>query len=141
MTPGALHHLSEPKPSTKSGDVTMRVLVVDPYPDTVESLVLLLNYWGHEAHGVGDGLAALQAALVYQPDVVVTDVALPGLDGYEVARRLRHQQGSTALRLVALTACDRDVHRRCALEAGFDAFLVKPVAPDVLRDLLVDGNW
>jgi CheY-like chemotaxis protein len=71
----------------------LRVLVVDDCPDTVTSLQLLLRSWGHEARVATDGLTALDLADAFRPDVVVLDIALPGMDGYEVAKRLAVQRG------------------------------------------------
>jgi CheY-like chemotaxis protein len=111
----------------------LRVLAVDDFPDARLLLSTLLGLWGHEVHLAASGPAALQAAAQLRPDVVVLDVGLPGMDGCEVARRLR-QTGPADTLLVALTAYTQD-RQRC-LEAGFDAFLSKPCDPDELQRLL-----
>ena len=117
-----------------------RVLVADRCADTVESLVLLLRFWGHEARGVSDGPSVLEAVRAYQPDLVVMDLALPRMDGYKVARHLRQQHDLDGLLLVAVTGFGGEAYRRAAYEAGFDFYLVKPVAPPRLQELLGSGR-
>ena len=113
-----------------------RVLVVDDDADTADSLVLLLTLWGCRAAAAYDGRAAAGAALATRPDVVVLDLGLPGLDGYEVARRLRVAPGLEKVRLIAVSGFGREEDRERSRAAGFDHHLLKPVEPDVLRDLL-----
>jgi len=114
-----------------------RVLVVDPCPDNAASLALLLCLWGHEVHEAPDGPAALEASQEFRPQVVLTEVALPGLNGGEAARSLRERggPGSPPL-LVALTGYGRERDRRRSEEAGFDHHLVKPAEPAELLGLL-----
>ena len=88
---------------------------------------------GHEVRAVHDGPAALAAVEALRPDVVLLDIGMPGMSGYEVARRLRERPGGAALRLVALTGWGAEDDRRRTREAGFDHHLVKPVAPAELR--------
>jgi len=83
-----------------------------------------------------DGLAALDAAARYRPDLVLSDLGLPGMDGYELARRLRAQNGLDDVVLVALSGYGRDEDKRRALDAGFDHHLVKPPNLDALAELL-----
>jgi CheY-like chemotaxis protein len=106
------------------GPFPLRVLVVDDDPDTVTSLGMLLRHWGHEVITAGDGPSALEAARRSCPDVVLLDIRLPGMDGYEVARQLRRQ--GFGQRLIALTGFGREVDRQRAWAAGFDYHLVKP---------------
>jgi CheY-like chemotaxis protein len=113
-----------------------RILVADGCVDTVETMTWLLRSWGHEVVGVCDGTAALEAARSYRPEVVLTELALPGIDGFEVARRLRRQKELAQTRLVAVTGYGQDRDRRRAREAGFDLHLIKPADPEVLRELL-----
>jgi PAS domain S-box-containing protein len=113
-----------------------RVLVVDDNVDAAESIGMLLRLWGHEVRVAYNGPQALEAADEYRPEVVVLDIGLPGMSGYEVARQLRQRpQFKTAL-LVAVTGYGQDEDRRRSGEAGFDHHLTKPVDPDALHALL-----
>jgi two-component system, OmpR family, alkaline phosphatase synthesis response regulator PhoP len=100
------------------------VLIVDDEPNIVLSLEFLLQQQGYEVSIARDGEAALAAAEERQPDLVVLDVMLPGLDGFEVCRRLRER--SASLRILLLTARGRDVERVRGLEEGADAYVTKP---------------
>ncbi len=113
-----------------------RVLVVDDNRDSAESLADLLRLWGHEAHVAHDGPGALERMAECDPEVVLLDIGLPGIDGYQVARRLRERQRREGLTLIALTGLGQQEDRRRAREAGFDVHLTKPVDPDALRDWL-----
>jgi signal transduction histidine kinase len=113
-----------------------RVLVVDDNRDSAESLADLIRLWGHEAHVAHDGADALERMAECDPEVVLLDIGLPGIDGYQVARRLRELQRGAGLTLIALTGLGRQEDRRRAREAGFDVHLTKPVDPDALRDWL-----
>jgi two-component system, chemotaxis family, CheB/CheR fusion protein len=114
-----------------------RVLVVDDNVDTAESLALLLRLKGHEVEVAYDGPTALDAATAFHPEVVLLDIGLPGLDGYQVARRLRRRGRSPGVLLVAMTGYGQEEDQRRAREAGFDHHLVKPVDPQAIYDLLV----
>jgi len=109
-----------------------RVLVVDDNRDAAETTGMFLELAGHQVKTVGDGLQALASAPVYAPDVVVLDIGLPGLDGYEVARRLRRLPQTEHALLIALTGYGQANDQRQAEEAGFDAHYVKPTDPGVL---------
>jgi CheY-like chemotaxis protein len=113
-----------------------RVLVVDDNADAAESLALLLRLSGHQVETAHDGPAALAAARVHRPEVVLLDLGLPGMDGYEVARRLRAETVADDIFLVALTGYGREEDRRRSHAAGFHRHLVKPVAQADLHDLL-----
>lgn len=116
-----------------------RILVVDDNPDVARSFTLLLETLGHEVQTVYSGAEALIRVREFHPEVVFLDIGLPGMNGYEVARRLRseHQQ---ALRLIALTGYGREDDRCRATEAGFDHYLLKPVAIEALEVLLAPPN-
>jgi CheY-like chemotaxis protein len=114
----------------------LRVLVADSHRDTVDSLALLLSLWGHQPLLAYDGPAALGAALSQPPDVLLAELKLAALDGYELARRLRRQPRLDTMLLVACTGYARDADRVRSKEAGFDHHLVKPVDPEELRQLL-----
>jgi CheY-like chemotaxis protein len=113
-----------------------RVLVVEDNLDAAVTLVDLLTLWGYEVSAVHDGLAAVEVAPRYRPDVVLLDIGLPGIDGYEVARRLRRRSELDGLLVVAVTGYGQEGDRQRAREAGFDHHLVKPVDLEILRRLL-----
>ncbi len=119
-----------------AGDGRLKILLVEDHQDTAESLAAMLEGWGHEVRVAFDGLNALRAAAALAPDVVLSDLGLPGMDGYELARQLRQQPGFGRVLLVALSGYGREEDKRRALEAGFDHHLVKPPDMDVLQDLL-----
>ena len=114
----------------------LRVLVVDDYPDTRQSLRLLLRSWGHQAREAPDGPRALDEVEAFRPDVVVLDIAMPGMDGYEVARQLQRPPSDGRPLLVALTGHTRPVDVEAALEAGLHHFFAKPCDPGQLDFLL-----
>jgi CheY-like chemotaxis protein len=114
----------------------LRVLVVDDCMDTAQSLALMLGRWGCEVRVVYDGPRALAEAEVRRPDVVMLDIGMPGMNGYEVAERLRQVEGGEDLVLVAVTGYGQDEDRARAREAGFDYHMVKPVDPADLKELL-----
>ncbi len=112
-----------------------RVLVVDDQADAARSLARLLKAWGHEVHVAHDGPAALEAAQAHGPELVLLDIGLPGMDGHEVARRLR-ATARNGLQIIALTGYGQEEDRSRSREAGFDDHLVKPVDPEDLRRIL-----
>jgi CheY-like chemotaxis protein len=112
------------------------VLVVDDNADAAESVAMVLRVRGHEVRTAHDGPAALNAAEQYRPEAVLLDIGLPGMDGYEVARRLRERAWMKGVRLVALTGYGQEEDKRRAAEAGFDQHLTKPVDPAALENLL-----
>jgi CheY-like chemotaxis protein len=114
----------------------LRVLLVDDNVDTVLSLSMLLKVSGHHIRSAHDGTTAVQAALDYRPDVVVLDIGLPGLNGYEVAKRIRQHPVLKNVVLVALTGYGQDSDRQTSLQAGFNHHLVKPARlADILQIL------
>jgi CheY-like chemotaxis protein len=118
--------------------VQRRILVVDDNRDSAESLAMLLKLSGHEVDIVHDGLKAVEGAATLEPDVILLDIGLPGLNGYEAARRIREQQSDRPMTLVALTGWSQEEDRRLSAEAGFDAHMVKPVDFDVLAKFLAE---
>jgi CheY-like chemotaxis protein len=108
--------------------------VVDDNVDAAESLALLLRMMGQVVRTVHDGVSALEAAESFPPDVVLLDIGLPRMDGYEVARQLRQRGPADAL-LVAVTGYGQDADLTRSREAGFDRHLVKPVDPGTLAEL------
>jgi CheY-like chemotaxis protein len=115
-----------------------RILVVDDNVDAAESLAKLLRLSGHEASTAYTGMAVAGAVAEHRPDVVLLDIGLPGLDGYEVARRLRAAPGGEGLLLIALTGYGQESDRQRSRAAGFDHHLVKPL--DVVALELLLGN-
>jgi DNA-binding response OmpR family regulator len=115
------------------------VLVADGYPDAAPTLAKLLGLMGHEAHVATDGPGAIEAARRFRPDVVLLEIDLAVVDGFEVARRLRGEfDGDVAL--FALSAHGAEADRRRAYEAGFDGFMTKPADPDALTAVLRSGR-
>jgi CheY-like chemotaxis protein/anti-sigma regulatory factor (Ser/Thr protein kinase) len=115
-----------------------RVLVVDDNVDAASSLALLLKLDGHEVRLAHDGPGALQAARAFAPEVILLDIGLPGLSGYEVARELRRDPAFEAVTLIALTGYGQADDRRRSKASGFDHHLTKPIDDAVLATLL-DG--
>jgi PAS domain S-box-containing protein len=113
-----------------------RMLVVDDNSDSAESLALLLALAGHETHVAHDGPEALTRADALHPDAVLLDLGLPGLNGYEVCKRLRIEPWARAIPIIAITGWGQDDDRQRSKDAGFDAHLVKPVVFEELTALL-----
>jgi PAS domain S-box-containing protein len=113
-----------------------RLMVIDDNRDAAESMSMLFELWGHEVICAYDGRAALETATKYRPDAVFLDIGLPGMDGYEIAERLRELPESAHTVLVAITGYGQDEDRRRSREAGIDHHLVKPVSPETLHELL-----
>jgi len=125
MPPDDMELLLPPESSEATGP-SLRVLVVDDNPDTVTTLAMLVRESGHEVRTVFDGSAVLEAALDFRPHVVLLDIGLPGLNGFEVARRIRQQTVLKNVVLVAMTGYGQSRDRARSKEAGFDHHLVKP---------------
>ena len=132
---GAERKEKEIAPAATSGQ---RVLVIEDNPDVRESLGLLLSTWGHSVYFADNGRDGLERATEVLPDAALVDIGLPGLSGYEVARRIRalDTEWAREVTLVALTGYGRDADRDEAIASGFDRHLVKPVNPDVLAEVL-----
>jgi CheY-like chemotaxis protein len=130
--PAAPAHL----PAAPSPIARRRILVVEDHADAREMLRQLLVAEGHEVHEAADGAEGVRAAVALRPDVAIVDVGLPGVDGYGVAAAIRADPDTTGTFLVALTGYGRAEDRQRALEAGFDAHLVKPVDLEALARVL-----
>jgi CheY-like chemotaxis protein len=113
-----------------------RILVVDDNRDAVESLAILLEMMNYDVRTAADGVEAVEATSAFSPDVVLLDIGLPRIDGYEAAQRIRALDGGSAVYLIALTGWGQDEDIRRSRDAGFDQHLVKPVDPDTLDALL-----
>jgi len=106
-----------------------RILVVDDNVDAAETIAFLLKFDGHDVRVAHDGLAAVESALAFRPQAILLDIGLPGLDGYEVARRLRRLDETKDMILIALTGYGRNEDRVRALTSGFNYHITKPVDP------------
>jgi CheY-like chemotaxis protein len=114
----------------------LRVLVVDDNHDNADTLGKLVSLWGHESKVAYDALTALKTASSFQPHVVLSDIGMPGMDGYDLARQLRQRTDLPCPALIAISGYADEVHRQKSLEAGFESYLVKPANPQELRELL-----
>src|SRR5262249_19336851 len=130
--PGAVRHIP-PTPQR-------RVMIVDDNVDSAVSLAMLLQLQRHEVNVVHDGREALEAVRRHQPEIVFIDIGLPGMDGHEVARRLRQEHGRENLLLVAMTGYGQEEYRRKSQDAGVDAHMVKPVDLNEVQSFLARGG-
>jgi len=135
--PHGIRAVASPSPPSNSTPARRRILVVDDNEDSARTMALLLvRLWKQEVRVAHDGPSAVEAALSFLPEVILLDIGLPGLSGYEVAERLRRRPEFAGTLLVAMTGWGQDEDRRRSREAGFDRHLVKPVDPEALRKLL-----
>ena len=129
LTPGTtsrkIFHMNEP-----------RILVADDDLDTVQSLLVLLREEGYEARGVHRGAEVLQAVFNFAPDIVLLDIEMPQMSGYEVARTLRERYGSARPALIAVTGHALEADRQQARAAGFEHHVAKPYEPVALLRLI-----
>jgi len=132
--------LPDPKGMSDVGNAkrerSRRILIVDDSRDSVNTLARLLTRLGHEIETAYDGLSACETAVTFTPDLVLLDIGLPGMDGFEVARRLRAESSLDGVYLVALTGYGSESDRNRSKESGFDAHLVKPVEINALLAIL-----
>ncbi len=112
--------------------------MVDDSEDTAEMMSTLLGMAGHDVRIAHSGPAALEAAADHRPDAIVLDIGLPGLDGYQVAQRLRQDPLTEDVVLIAASGYGQESDRRRSREAGFDHHLVKPVDPQRLQEILAE---
>jgi CheY-like chemotaxis protein len=116
--------------------LSLRILVVDDNRDGADSLGMMLQLMGNDIRTAYDGEEALAAAHDFRPDVVLLDIGMPKLNGYEACRSIRQQPWSKGMVLIAVTGWGHEEDRRRSLEAGFDKHMVKPVDPGALMKLL-----
>ncbi|MDG3007035.1 hybrid sensor histidine kinase/response regulator [Paludisphaera mucosa] len=119
----------------------LRILVVEDHTEGAEILATLLDHWGHHVEVVSDGVKALDAVAADAPELILMDLGLPGMDGFEVARRVRERHGERSPFLIALTGYGQEEARRRSSEVGFDLHLVKPVDPKELSRLLTEVEF
>ena len=117
-----------------------RILIVDDNVDLARGLARLLQIHGHEVQIAHDGLSGLDKARESKPEVVLLDIGLPGMDGYQVAARLRRDEAVMGATLIAISGYGQDEDRRLAREAGFDHHLVKPIDSDDLIKILEESE-
>ena len=115
-----------------------RILVVDDLPDAAASLAMVCQLYGAEVAVAPDGMQALAMGETFRPDVVLMDISMPNMNGYEAGRRLRAQPWGTSVVLIALTGWGRPEDVDAALGAGFDGHLLKPVEADALIRLITE---
>lgn len=130
----AKHTSAAPRQSDSSA--SRRVLIADDNHDAAVSLSMLLQAMGHDTRVTHDGIEALEEAELFRPEVVLLDIGMPRLDGYETARRMRRQPWAAATQIVAVTGWGQETDRQRAKAAGFDRHLVKPVDLGALREVL-----
>jgi CheY-like chemotaxis protein len=124
--------------ATNPGRANARVLIVDDNRDGAQGLALMLDIEGHEVRTAADGLEALKIAEEFQPHVVLLDIGMPGMDGYETARRLRARPWAQSALLCALTGWGQEDDKRRARIAGFDRHLVKPIDPEEISRIVAE---
>ena len=123
-------------PSVKTTPQRFRILVVDDNHDSALSLAMMLSIMGHETRTAHDGESAVVTAETFRPEVVLLDIGLPKLNGYEVAQRIREQSWGTSMYLIAVTGWGQDEDRQRSSEVGLNMHMVKPVEPSALEKLL-----
>jgi DNA-binding response OmpR family regulator len=115
---------------------SLRILIVDDNRDSADSLVMLLRLMGNDTRTAYDGQQGVDIAGEFRPDVILLDIGLPKVNGYEACRRIREQSGGKHVVLIAVTGWGQEEDRRLSHEAGFDYHMVKPVDPQELMKLL-----
>ena len=120
--------------------VRRRILFVDDNVDLAETMAGLMRRYGHEVQIAHDGPTAIETTKTYQPEVVILDIGLQGMSGYDVAHQLRKQPAFEKVLLIAASGYADEPNRRLAHEAGFDEYLVKPFRSETLHKLLAPGN-
>jgi CheY-like chemotaxis protein len=126
---------ADKRPSAQPG---RNVLVVEDNADAAETMAILLREWGYDVAVAHDGVEALSLAQENHPETVLLDIRLPGIDGYEVAKRLRTEAGLQEARLVAMTGYQDEADAERVEKAGLHTLLTKPVAPDALHEAIAD---
>jgi CheY-like chemotaxis protein len=117
-----------------------RILVVDDNRDAADTLAMVLELAGHEVRTAYDGTDALRLAEVFLPRVMLLDIGMPLMDGYQAARQIRDRTWGKSMVLVALTGWGQEQDRRRTREAGFDHHLVKPVDPQAISELIEEAK-
>ncbi len=124
------------KETKSESGLARRILVADDSPLTIRAFSMVCKSLGHEVESADDGLSAVETAASFHPDVVVLDVGMPRLNGYEACQRIRALPGGNDIVMIAVTGWGHDESRRNANEAGFDGLLVKPVHPEAILQMV-----
>jgi len=127
--PHSEHHM-------RVGTTKHRILIVDDLSDNADSLAMLMKMTGYEVHAAYDGEEAIIAAAAFRPDVILLDIGIPKVNGYDVCRNIREQEWGKDVLMIALTGWGQQEDRAKSMQAGFNAHLVKPVDYDALLKLL-----
>src|SRR6188768_4296151 len=125
-------------PAVKGSPRRFRILVVDDNHDSALSLAMMLSIMGHETRTAHDGESAVISAEAFLPEVVLLDIGLPKLNGYEVAQRIREQPWGASMFLIAVTGWGQEEDRQRSTEVGLNVHMVKPVKPAALEKILAD---
>jgi len=140
--------LRQPATTSQTGSATKttqnkgrRILVVDDNRDAAISLAMMLRLMGNETLAAHDGLEAIDLAASFCPELMLLDIGMPRLNGYDTARQIRAEPWGKNIMLVALTGWGQEEDRRKSHEAGFDAHIVKPIDPAALEKLLAQPSW
>ena len=128
--PGMTPHASTPH--------RFKILVVDDNPDSALSMAMMLSIMGHDTRTAHDGESAVDTAESFLPDVILLDIGLPKLNGYEVAQRIREKAWGKSMYLIAVTGWGQDEDRQRSSEVGLNQHMVKPVEPAALEKLLAE---
>lgn len=123
-------------PEQRASSVSGRVLIVDDNPEAVEALAVMLQMMGYQTRSAYDGKEAVREAENFHPEVILMDLGMPVMNGYEAARRIRERSGGRSIRMIAVSGWGTDEVRKRAADAGFDHHLIKPADPGVLRGLI-----
>jgi len=130
--------IGEPLQKAQKAAAPMKVLIVDDNVDSAQTSLWMLDLMGHKATVAHEGLTALEMAHEIKPDVVLLDIGMPGMDGYEVCRQLRQMPEMKNKTVIAQTGWGQESDRQKAFAAGFDHHITKPVSLDLLTQLLAD---
>jgi PAS domain S-box-containing protein len=136
VTAGGQRAEDAPGDGARATSTGRRVLVVDDSRDGAASLAMMLSLWGHDTRTAHDGLEAIELAEAFRPEVVLLDIGLPKLNGYDTCRRIREQAWGKGMVMVAVTGYGQEEDKKKAEAAGFDYHLTKPLAPEALQRLL-----
>jgi CheY-like chemotaxis protein len=128
-----------PAPEDDSSIQGWRVLVVDDNPDAAKSLAMLLELSGNDVQVAHDGAAAVARVDAFMPDLILMDIGMPTMNGYDACHAIRQKPGGKQIKMLALTGWGQETDRLRSSEAGFDAHLVKPVDIDALKSLLKES--